>query len=301
RSYLMLVMFYIGVRLGTSIYHPVGISWVSHSFRGNTLDRAMGIQSAFGNIGVLLAFISTGFLADAYGWRMPLYIWGSINLVVTVVGLLISRGTVSREEVIAQKEDEKLPISWGKAFRQISAFIPMMLLGGLAWGVMLNYSPSLLNHRLGMSMSKMGLVLGGWMCAGTFSALMYGRITGWITRRRTLIIAYATMTVASFILGSIENVMLVIGAFVLFGLALFTTYPSILSFVSLAIGSRDRTAGFALTANINILGNSIFAFISGHISDRFGIHSPFLLLGSVTLLVIGYMWALIRSGRIRAE
>ena len=300
-SYLTLVLFYAGIRLGTSIYHPVGVSWVSHSFQGNELDRAMGIQSAFGNIGVMLAFTSTGFLLDSFGWQMPLFIWGGLNLTVLAAGLLVSRKTVSAQEVLEQKESERQPVSWPKAFRHMRAFIPMMLLGGLAWGIMLNYSPSLLNHRLGMSMSKTGMILGGWMCAGTFAALMYGRLTAVLSRRRTLIGAYALMASAAFVLGTAKNVPLIVIAFVSFGLALFTTFPSILSFVSLMLAPRDRTAGFALSANVNIIGNSIFAYISGHISDSFGIQAPFLLLGSITAMVLIYMSVLLRTGRIRTE
>ncbi|MBU8921670.1 MAG: MFS transporter [Bacteroidales bacterium] len=299
RNYLMMVLFYAGIRLGTSIYHPVGISWVSHSFRGNSLDRAMGIQSAFGNIGVLLAFTSTGFLVDAYGWKVPLYTWGTINLLAVIFGLFMSAGTISSEEIIKEKESEKKSASWPQAFRDIGVFIPMILLGGLAWGIMLNYSPSLLNHRLGMSMSKTGMILGGWMCAGTVSALMYGKIASALTRKWTLITAYIMMTAGSLVLGLAHNVPLIVTAFVLFGLALFATYPSMLSIISVAMDPKNRTTGFALTANIYIIGNSIFAYLSGHISDSFGIQAPFILLGGLTLLVISYTLIIIRKGRLQ--
>lgn len=301
RNYMMMVLFYAGIRLGTSIYHPVGISWVSQSFRGNSLDKAMGIQSAFGNIGVLLAFTSTGFLVDAYGWKVPLYAWGAINLLAVIIGLVMSAGTITRDEIIQQKEAEKQSASWSQAFRNISVFIPMILLGGLAWGIMLNYSPSLLNHRLGMSMSKTGMILGGWMCAGTISALMYGKIASALTRKWTLITAYITMTAGALVLGLAHSVPLIIAAFVLFGLALFTTYPAILSIISIAVDPKNRVAGFALTANVYIVGNSVFAYLSGHISDSFGIQAPFILLGGLTVLVISYTLTIIRTGRLQEK
>ncbi|MFA4948046.1 MAG: MFS transporter, partial [Candidatus Krumholzibacteriia bacterium] len=53
KNYLTLVFLYVGVRIGSSIYHPVGISWITHVFRGKNFDRAMGFQSAFGDVGVL--------------------------------------------------------------------------------------------------------------------------------------------------------------------------------------------------------------------------------------------------------
>jgi MFS family permease len=298
RNYMMLVLFFIGIRLGTSIYHPVGFSWISHSFKGPSLDRAMGMQSAFGNIGVLLAFTSTGFLAEHYGWKTPLYVWGSINLAAVIAGFAISAGTTSKEEIAEQKESEKKPISWPHTFRGVAIFIPLILFGGLAWGIMLDYSPSLLNHRLGMPPSMMGMVLGLWMAAGTLSALFYGRIAERFNRRRTLMASYVVMAASSLTLAFGTSAPLVIAAFALSGLGLFITYPSIPSFMSEIIRDRERTAAFALSANISIVGNSVFSFISGHISDMFSIQAPFVLLSAMVILVIFYLRHLIRSGRI---
>lgn len=294
----MLVLFFIGMRIGTSIYHPVGISWVSHSFKGTALDKAMGTQSAFGNIGVLLAFTSTGFLAHNFGWKMPLYIWGTANLFAVPIGLLLSKGTVSSDDVAEQKEVEKVPASWLLAFRQLIIYIPLTLLGGLAWGIMINYSPSLLNHRLSLPMSHIGLILGCWMSAGTIAALLYGKVISLLGRCKTVLISITVISLASFILAFGMNLPAVITAFVLLGLALFTTYPATISFISSTVGERNRTVGFAINANIALAGNSIFAKISGNLSDSFGIQSPFILLGTIGLFMILYMSFVINSGRV---
>jgi FSR family fosmidomycin resistance protein-like MFS transporter len=300
-TYWMLVLFFIGVRVGTSIYHPVGISWISHTFVGSELDRAMGFQSAFGNIGVLLAFTSTGFLAERFGWQAPLYLWGLINLSAVVVGLYLSRNAYEPGEIERQKADEKEPVSWTGAFAGIRTFVPMMVLGGLAWGVTVNYAPSLLNHRLGLPMSATGIVMGCWMCAGTLSAFSYGRISATLGRARTLVYAYLTIAAISLIFGFGRSVPLTIAAFAVFGVALFATYPANLSFIGSSVAPRNRTAAFSLASNMMIVGNSIFSYISGRISDRFGINAPFLLLGAVTAIVLIYLAAMVRSGRIAAD
>jgi FSR family fosmidomycin resistance protein-like MFS transporter len=300
-SYWMLVLFFIGVRMGTSIYHPVGISWISHTFTGRNLDRAMGFQSAFGNVGVLLAFASTGFLAEHYGWRAPLFLWGTINLSAVAIGLYLSRNAYEKSEIARQIEEEKEPVSWRRAFRGIRSFIPMMVLGGLAWGITVNYAPSLLNHRLGVPMSLTGIIMGCWMSAGTLSAFMYGRISASLGRARTLVYAYIAIMIVALIFGLGRSVPLSIGAFALFGIALFSTYPANLSFIGSSVDPRNRTAAFSLASNIMIIGNSIFSFISGRISDTFGINAPFLLLAAMTLVVLSYLVAMIRTGRVSAD
>lgn len=297
-SFWMLVVYFMGVRIGTSIFHPVGVSWISHAFHGDDLDHAMGFQSAFGNVGVLAAFASTGFVAQHAGWKVPLYAWGAINLVVVAAGLLLARGTTDRPERERQKIAERERVSWIGAFLGFRSFIPMMVLGGFAWGVTVNYAPSLLNHRLGLSMSATGVAMGLWMLAGTVSAFFYGRLAARFSRARALVWAYATVAVVSFVFGLSENVPVTFAAFALYGIALFTTYPANLSFISGTVEPRNRTAAFSLASNVMIIGNSVFSYLSGRISDAFGIHAPFLLLGVCSVLVLAHLLWMIATGRV---
>ncbi len=300
-SYWMLVLFFIGMRMGTSIYHPVGISWITHTFAGKNLDRAMGFQSAFGNTGVFLQFASTGFLVKHYGWQAPLYIWGIINLSAVAIGLYLSRNAYEKGEIAQQIEEEKEPVSWIRAFHGIKSFIPMMVLGGLTWGITVNYAPSLLNHRLGLPMSITGIIMGCWMAAGTLSAFSYGRVSTILGRSRTLVYAYIAIAVVTAIIGLGRNIPLTIAAFAVFGAALFSTYPATLSFIGSSVDPRNRTAAFSLASNLMIIGNSIFTYISGKLSDAYGINTPFLLLGAMTLAVLAYLVTMIRTGRIAAD
>jgi MFS family permease len=299
-NFWMFVVFFLGVRIGTSIYHPVGISWVSHSFADEDLDRAMGFQSAFGNIGVLAAFLSTGIIAERFGWKAPLYIWGGINLAASALGLALSHGTIDDDEVVKQRQIEKEPVSWRRAFLGLVSFIPMMIVGGLAWGITVNYAPSLLNHRLGVPISITGVIMGCWMLFGTISAFFYGKISGKLGRPRTLVYAYTLVALIAFTFAFSRNIPLTFTLFGLYGVALFLTYPANLSFIGGSVDKRNSTAAFALGANIMIIGNSIFSYVSGKISDNFGIHSPFILLGSMSVLVVTYLFVMIRTGRISA-
>jgi MFS family permease len=58
RTYAGLVLFFLLLRVFTSLYHPLVIAWISKSRAGSgqELDDAMGIQSGSGNLGVGLAF-----------------------------------------------------------------------------------------------------------------------------------------------------------------------------------------------------------------------------------------------------
>jgi MFS family permease len=296
RSFLMLVLFFIGVRLGASIYHPVGVAWISHAFRNGRLDHAMGTQSAFGDVGVLVAFISTGFMAERFGWRNPLLLWGTLNLAAVAAGLAISRGTIEPSTAAKRRE----PVSWRETICRLRPFMPMIMLGGLAWGVTLNYAPSLLNHKLGIAMSKTGIILGCWIGAGACANLFYGRISQRIGRTQTIVTAYTIIFASALVIGLSESIPLTIAVFIVYGLLMFITFPAILSFVGSYVDERNRTAAFSIVSNLQLAGNSIFAFISGFLSDAFGIHTPFLLLASAAFLVVVYVLVLIKFRKIEA-
>ena len=297
RNIAMLVIFFIGVRIGTSAYHPVGISWISHTFKGRRLDRTMGFQSAFGDIGVLAAFASTGLLAHFSGWRFPLLLWGTINLAAVIVSLIISRGTETQEYPGERKEEN---VSWRETFGRLRTLIPVIILGGMAWGVTLGYAPSLLNHRFGISMPQTGIILSCWIAAGAVVSFMYGKIAQILGRYSTIMIAYVIIVLTSVTVGLSGNTHLTIIAFVVYGMALFITFPAILSFVGSTVDEKNRTAVFSLVSTIQIVGNLSFSYISGFLSDAYGINTPFLFLGGATLLSVIYLAIILRTKKITA-
>jgi len=285
KSFLMLIIFFIGVRIGSSIYHPVGISWISKTFEGSRIDKAMGIQSAFGDIGVLAAFVTTGYLADRFGWKAPLILWGSMNLMAIVAGLVTSRGV----EIIPEKEEKHENVSWKETFSDLKPLIPPIILGGIAWGVTLGYAPSLLNHKLKLSMSNTGVILGGWMAMGAIASVTYGKIAELLGRTKTIITAFVLITISAFSIGLVSRTSIIIVSFLTYGISLFITYPALLSFAGSTTRARNRTATFSTVSNLQILGNSSTAYISGFLSDAYGINAPFILLGSASALVVLYI------------
>jgi MFS family permease len=291
KDYLTLVFLYIGVRIGSSIYHPVGISWITHVFRGKSFDRAMGIQSAFGDIGVLAAFLGTGYMAQRYGWTNPLYLWGLLCIAAAFAGLAMSRGTDGGEG--SSKEDEA-PVSWRETFRDQRYLILPALLSGISWGITLAYGPSLLNHRLGASMSLTGIVLGCWIGAGTVASLMYGKVVGRIGRYGAIILGCAMTAVTTGIIGFSTSTLLTGILMAAFGWSLFLTFPALLTLVGSVAKPKNRTAAFSLNANVQIIGNASFTFAAGFMSDAWGINTPFFLLGAISLIVAVYVIALSR-------
>ena len=77
-----------------------------------------------------------------------------------------------------------------------------------------------------------------------------------------------------------------------FGGSLFLTFPALLTLVGSVAKPKNRTAAFSLNAIVPIIGNASFTFAAGFMSDAWGIHTPFFLLGAVALIVAIYVIAL---------
>jgi MFS family permease len=288
KNYLALIFLYVGVRIGSSIYHPVGISWITHTFRGKNFDRAMGIQSAFGDVGVLAAFLGTGYLAQSFGWTNPLYVWGVLCITAAIAGLVLSRGTADSGE----HENAEESVSWRETFHDQRYLILPALLSGISWGITLAYGPSLLNHKLGAPMAITGLILGCWIGAGTIASLMYGKVVQWIGRYGAIIFGCILTAVTTCIIGFSTNLALSAVLMAAFGWSLFLTFPALLTLVGSVAKSKNRTAAFSLNANIQILGNAAFTFVAGFMSDAWGINTPFFLLGAVAIIIAVYVLAI---------
>ena len=127
RTYGMLLLFFLLMRVFASFYHPIVIAWVSKSRAGSgrELDDAMGIQSGSGNLGVGLAYLTVGFLAQRWGWKTPLFVWALFGLVLAGLGSLGPAG-----DLVAER-GEAVPQTGGLAafapFHQ--AVRPGLLLG----------------------------------------------------------------------------------------------------------------------------------------------------------------------------
>ena len=81
--------------LGSSFYHPAGLSLVSQVF---TKKRGlpMGIHGFLGNVGALSTPVVSGIVGAIYGWRAAYLLWLIVGLIILIWSLiLLSKGAQS--------------------------------------------------------------------------------------------------------------------------------------------------------------------------------------------------------------
>ncbi len=283
-SFLLLLIFYILMRVFLSFYHPLGVATVSRAHPESALDSAMGIQSGSGNLGVFVSFISVGYLAQSWDWKFPLYIWAGAGLLLGGVSFL-SVNKVPELKAVYRKPILSL---WTKSLRSIKKYILGIFFGGSCWATTVYYAPSLLNHKFEVPLGKTGVAMAFWIALGTLMPYLFGFLSRKIGRGHLCFICLTGTTLFSLTLWLSPVKEMALLSLFLSGSFLFLIFPAFQAYTGISVKKKDQDIGFSLFANIQMLGGSIAGLISGFASDLLGINSPFLILALFGILVLIY-------------
>lgn len=274
-TFASLLFIYLILRASTSFYHSVGVAWVSKTHPSQGIDFAMGIQNGSGNLGVFLAFISSGYLAQSFNWKVPLFVWAGVALFLGSISFWAVRKTSTRGDEVHKPDFS----SWMETLKNIKIYIPGFVFGGACWGTTVFYAPSLLNHRFQIPLGQTGLYLALWIGVGTVVTYFFGFLSRHLGRLKISVSAFVGATFFLFILGIAPVKELALVSLFFFGAFLFLVYPSFQSFVGDEVSPKNQTQAFSLAANVQMVTGAIVVLAAGFLSDRFGINSPFLLIG----------------------
>jgi MFS family permease len=282
-DFITLLTVVLLVRVGASFYHPIGIGWISKRYSGEALDRAMGYQSALGDTGVLVAFLTTGLIAMHWDWRAPFIMWGALNIGAAVLGLAMRYDTdtdVDRRQRAA-KASVDVPLSKvSKGFR--FALLPLAI-SGAAYTITSNFGPLLGTDKFHLAPDVAGLVVALWIGSGVITAAFYGRISKAIGRKRSLLIAFTGVIVCSLVVGLSDNIIVVAVAMAAFGSFLFTTWPGLFSMISDATGKVRQGFIFGIIFAGQIVGGASIAYFAGLAAKVYGISVPFLMISALSI------------------
>lgn len=283
---LLLLIFFM--RFATSFFHPIGIGWVSRTYKKGKLDWAMGIQSGAADLGAFLAILTTLSISQLTHWTIPLYGWAGM----CILGLFIS-GTLTnrlkKDLVIVPKTTTRhsirdLTTDAFERMKAIRVLIPAFMISGASWGVIITYFPLLLTERTTLSLPVIGFLVALWVGIGSITSLSYGKIRSYIERKKLLLLAYITIGTLCLLLAVFTHIVILIAIMIFLGVAVFVTYPALFSFVSEVTHESVEGWTFGLTFTFQTGGGTIILFLGGVLSDLFGIWTPFALLGTLSLL-----------------
>ena len=287
-EFITLLIFIFFMRFATSFFHPIGIGWISRTYKKGKLDWAMGIQSGFADLGAFLAILTTLSITQLTHWTVPLYGWTGLCILGLFISLLLTH-QLNKELVIVPKETKKnslkeMATDAFERMKMIKLLIPAFMISGAAWGIIITYFPLLLTERTSFSLPVIGFLVALWAGIGSITSLSYGKIRSYVHRKKLLLASYITIGTLSLLLVFFTHIVLLTGIMILLGIAVFLTYPALSSFVSEVTHESVEGWTFGLTFTFQTGGGTILLFLGGMLSDLFGIWIPFALLGILSLL-----------------
>ena len=153
---LALGLFSIGVF--ASIYHPVGIAMVAEN--ATHLGREIGVNGVYGNLGIAVAGISTGFLVDWLGWRAAFIIPGAVAV---FTGLAYAVLPAPASSGAAKKQSHRpAGVSENDQIRILALMVVVTIFSGVIFNATTIGMPKIFDERLGALASSASSV-GSWI------------------------------------------------------------------------------------------------------------------------------------------
>ncbi len=259
-------------RIGSGFYHPVGISWVGQAYAGPTLDRAMGFQSAFGDMGEILGLGTAAVLGAALWWQAPFLLWGGLCLAAVGVGAFALRGRPGPSPV------DPVRVPFRSVLLDVRYWLLPIAVGGATFNVVASFGPVLVHDVFHQSDAMSGIAIAVWVLIGTVASFSFGRLSARFGRYRSLLAAFLLLAAANAATGTLGVAPALIALWTM-GSALFITYPALFSFVSEASRRRVQGATFGVIFGFQLVGGAAAVYASGLLAQATGSPAtPFLLV-----------------------
>jgi MFS transporter, FSR family, fosmidomycin resistance protein len=283
-GFLSLLASVILLRVGSSFFHPVGISTVSKSYSGPKLQKSMGFQSAFGNFGVLLVFLTSAPLYLALGWRATFIVFAVWTLADVVLTLTFLKGQHS-----AASDDPQIPSGSKPQTRRTIPlfFVVAAFISGGTYAVILNFANIFLGTRAHLDVSQANLIVSAFIAFASLGAIATGGWTRFVPTNVLLAISYlvASFSVAAFTLLS-GNAILATVTLLVTGFSISATYPLTYTELSRYLGSVGQQSGrsFGVLSSGQTVGASILGLASGYVSQFLGLEVSFATVALLALI-----------------
>lgn len=234
-----------------AIYHPVGLAMVVHDWDKTGVPLAL--NGIFGNLGVAVAALLTGFLIDSAGWRSAFLAPG---LVVVAVGLLYLlfvlgwRRQPDKDDAPGGKrgQAESAPVSRARLLRVFAVILFTTAIGGLIFQSTTFALPKVFDERLGDLAATATRV--GWyaflvFALAAFAQLVVGYLLDNFRIRRVFALVALLQSFFLFVMTTLEGVAALLVA-VAFMLMVFGQIPINDVLVGRMARSAWRSRAFAL-------------------------------------------------------
>ncbi len=279
--------FITGIGSGASNVPVMGLlsAWFITQQRG----LASGIAVSGSSIALILLGPIVPIILSTYnesGWRLCWFIFGGINIILAVLGLIFLRNNNKQKTNTEQKQNIKL-FNWNAVYTSAKVwYLGLIYFAfGFSYMIYMTFFVKSLIAEGGYSQESASRL---FMIIGWFSllcGLIWGTLSDIIGRKLALIIVYLIHAVSFSTFALLPNPIGFTISAILFGITAWSIPAIMAATCGDVLGARLAPAALGFITLFFGVGQAIAPSIAGFIADTYGSFlSAFLLAGSVSVL-----------------
>ena len=283
--------------VGASTFHPANFTLVSRVYEGNVhRDKVMGVIAGVGDLGVLIAFFSNGFIGQYFGWRLAFLIWGILAALAIIIHTILSRSSsysCSNNNSLNTypKSDENKPSSYSSKIKWgLVLILVLNFCVGAAYRTYLSFTPLFLTTTKGFSTAIADSIMSIMIAVGVISISLSGYLFGKYGKRQIELLTLLLLGVVSILFAFVQTTVVIILLLLLVGFSLYIMYPIILTMVADLTHFEKRGRSYGIFMSISWIGGAFSSFLNGVLSEIFGLFIIYIAVAVIMLLCIGLVF-----------
>ena len=284
-GYLQLFLFAILLGLFSGSYHPVSAALLGGYSGERRRGRVLGLHMVGGSIGVSMAPVMGGLLADTLGWRWAFYLLAIPALAVTPFLMWLARGYEATAVAANAAQGKPGVGSVLRALRPVAAILALSMGTGLIVMGANSLLPIFLvdarNVTPALAAAAMGLIQG----AGVVSAPIGGLLADRIGRRPTILISVVTAGPLLLLVTTIPAGVGLVVAMLALGTATMLRQPAMQSLIVDVVPRGRSSLLLGIYFFLGAESRSIIVPVIGYSMDVFGLSRTFVALGLLSTVL----------------
>lgn len=278
--------------LFASIYHPAGLTLISH--HSNKLSKGMAIHGIGGSLGLALGPVIGAGCTELISWRFAYITIAIVNLFLFLFTLISSK--YWRNTPYPKSQEDKIESKTNKP--ALKYYYAVSVLMGFTFTGFTTFMPTHFAFETRTVLQGFSDTMRGGMFTTLvlLSGIVGQTMGGWAGERFPLVKYLFWVILLNipflFVLGLVSNYWL-IGSAVLLGIIHFNWQPVANSLIAHLTHSTHRGLGYGINFFLNIGIGAGAAAVGGLIAEKFAVTYIFPVMGIVLIPALILSWILI--------
>ncbi|MBT5832862.1 MAG: MFS transporter, partial [Candidatus Latescibacteria bacterium] len=262
-------------------------AWVAFSvlfasyFPAQKTSQAMSYITFCNTLSIMVATFIGGWIADVYGWLAPFWLSAGVGVLGLIGTLFIYEKTVPAQSTQPITTRLRSILSYRELiFASLVAAFGQYTTFATHFGFLPNYAV-----EIGASKTQLGILAMLGMLSISITVLLSGTVFApRIGAKRTLVIAYLLVGIATAALPYIQTIELLYVSQVIAGLGRGAGYPILMSLAIARLPDAEKATAMGFFQGVYAIGMFIGPVSAGTIGGQWGYEALFLSTAGVAVL-----------------